>query len=360
MNYFESDKYYIFGAGSTAKIFKAILTKQNKQVLAFIVSNGDNSEIDNIKVLNISQEYRNIDQFVPVIIGVFNREKNANINFIAEFLRKFNIDKIISPYEFYHKYSDLLENWYWLTDKKFYIENVQKYTDVKNLFEEPKSLDIFERITTFLVSFDPNLLPIAEIENQYFPEDIDIWGNNGAFLDIGSFDGQTLIDAFRKYGKMQLTIAYEPDPKNIKLIKGKIESLNIANQIFFIPCGVWSKTETLKFSSGAGESSSIQENGDITIQCLSLDETLLDVTIGYIKMDIEGAEIDALVGAQNTIRKYKPTLAISLYHKPEHLFTIPLLINSWNLGYKFYIRSHGNNLLETVLYCVYRNDFIKI
>ena len=73
-------------------------------------------------------------------------------------------------------------------------------------------------------------------------------------------------------------------------------------------------------------------------------------------MDIEGAEIEALQGAQNTIKKYKPTLAISLYHKPEHLFTIPLLINSWNLGYKFYIRSHGNNLLETVLYCVYVND----
>lgn len=354
MNYIESDKYYIFGAGKTAKIFKTILAKQNKQVLAFLVSNGDNSEIDNIKVLNISQEYSNIDQTIPVIIAVFNREKNSNINFITGFLKKFNFDKIISPYEFYNRYSEQLENWYWLTDKKFYIEHLQKYSDVKNLFEEPKSLDIFERITVFLTSFDCNVLPIAEIENQYFPEDINIWNNKGAFLDIGSFDGQTLLDAYRKYGKMQLAIAYEPDPKNIILIKNKLVELNIADQIFIIPCGVWSKTESIRFSSGGGESSSIQENGDITIQCLSLDETLLDIKIGYIKMDIEGAEMEALQGAQNTIKKYNPTLAISLYHKPEHLFTIPLLINSWNLGYKFYIRSHGNNLLETVLYCVYK------
>ncbi|MEI6679670.1 MAG: FkbM family methyltransferase [Mariniphaga sp.] len=356
MNYFESDKYYIFGAGNTAKFFKSFLDKQNKQVVAFLTSNGGGqlTDIDKVKIVNLSQGQDKIDTSIPVIIAVFNREKNSNINFITGFLKKFNFDKIISPYEFHNTYSDQLENWYWLTDKKFYKEHAQKYSDVKNLFDEPKSLDIFVRITDFLTSFDCNILPIAEIENQYFPEDINIWNNKGAFLDIGSFDGQTLIDAYRKYGKMQLTIAYEPDPKNIKLIKDKIENLNIADQIFFIPCGVWSKTETLKFSSGAGESSSIQVNGDITIQCLSLDETLLDVKIGYIKMDIEGAEIDALLGAQNTIKKYKPTLAISLYHKPEHLFTIPLLIKSWNLGYKFYIRSHGNNLLETVLYCVYK------
>lgn len=356
MDYIESDKYYIFGAGKTARIINSILAKQNKQIAAFLVSNGDNSETDGIKVINISRRHYDLDQSIPVIIGVFNREKNANINFIVEYLRQFNIYKIISPFEFYNTVSDQIDNWYWLTDKTFYKKHTQKYAEVKNLFEEPKSLDIFERIIDFLTSFDYNLLPIAEIENQYFPEDINIWNNKGAFLDIGSFDGQTLLDAYRKYGKIQLAIAYEPDPQNINLIKNKIEELNIADQVFFVPCGVWSKTETLRFSSGGGESSSIHENGDITIQCLSLDETLLDVKIGYIKMDIEGAEIEALQGAQNTIRKYRPTLAISLYHKPEHLFTIPLLINSWNLGYKFYIRSHGNNLLETVLYCAYRND----
>ena len=356
MDYMESDKYYIFGAGKTARIIYSVLAKQNKQVEAFLVSNGDNFKIDNIKVLNISQEYNNIDQTIPVIIGVFNREKNANINFIVEYLRKFNIDKIISPFDFYNSVSNQLNNWYWLTDKTFYTKHSQKYIEVKNLFDEPKSIIIFERIINFLTSFDYNLLPTAEIENQYFPEDINIWNNKGAFLDIGSFDGQTLLDAYRKYGKIQLAIAYEPDPQNIILIKNKFAEINIAEQIFFIPCGVWSKTETLRFAAGGGESSSIQENGDIIIQCLSLDETLLDVNIGYIKMDIEGAEIDALQGAQYTIKKYRPTLAISLYHKPEHLFTIPLLINGWNLGYKFYIRSHGNNLLETVLYCVYPND----
>lgn len=150
---------------------------------------------------------------------------------------------------------------------------------------------------------------------------------------------------------MSTAIAYEPDPLNVKLIRSKIEMMNLANQVFFIPCGVWSKTEILKFSSGGGESSSIQDDGNISIQCLSLDETLLGVKPGFLKMDIEGAEIEALKGSENTIKKYKPALAISLYHRPDHLFAIPLLINSWDLGYDFYIRSHGNNLFETVLYC---------
>lgn len=353
MSHFLSDRYYIFGAGSTAKFIKSFLEKQNKKIVALLTSNGDcnNTYIDKTEVINLSKFSGRIDTSIPVIIAVFNRAKSARLDIITEYLKEFNIDKIINPYDFYNNYSNQLDNWYWLTDRKFYLENADNYLAVRSLFDETKSLNIFNSIYNFLLNFDHKTLPNAEIENQYFPDDIDIWDNQDAFLDVGSFDGQTLVDAYKKYGKMQLALAYEPDPNNINQIKNKIEKLNIANQTLIIPCGVWSSTETLRFSSGGGESSAIQENGDITIQSLSLDETLFEVKIGYIKMDIEGAEFEALIGAQNTIKKYKPTLAISLYHKPDHLFTIPLLINSWNLGYKFYLRSHGNNLFETILYC---------
>lgn len=244
-----------------------------------------------------------------------------------------------------------MDNLYWLTNRKYYEDNTSKFLKVKKLFLESKSLDIFNRIIKFQRTFDSSILPHPEFENQYFPEDINLWDGKNTFIDIGSFDGQTLLEAYNKYGKLKAVIAYEPDPLNINRIKNKIQEINLADQIFIIPCGVWSKTEILKFSSGGGESSSIEEDGDISIQCLSLDETLLDVVPGFIKMDIEGAELHALKGSESIIKKYKPTMAISLYHCPNHLFEIPLLINSWNLGYNFYIRSHGNNLFETVLYC---------
>jgi hypothetical protein len=69
-------------------------------------------------------------------------------------------------------------------------------------------------------------------------------------------------------------------------------------------------------------------------------------------MDIEGAELEALKGASETIIKHKPNLAISLYHKPQDLWEIPNFIKSLRNDYKFYLRSHGHLTFDSVLYCI--------
>ena len=71
-------------------------------------------------------------------------------------------------------------------------------------------------------------------------------------------------------------------------------------------------------------------------------------------MDIEGSEKEAILGAQKTIKKYKPNLAICLYHKPEDLWELPLLINKIEPNYKMYLRVHEDLCLSTVLYCIYK------
>jgi hypothetical protein len=69
-------------------------------------------------------------------------------------------------------------------------------------------------------------------------------------------------------------------------------------------------------------------------------------------MDIEGAEPDALRGAERTIRRYRPALAISLYHAPDHLWEIPLWIAGLGLDYRMYMRGHAHNGFELVMYCL--------
>lgn len=100
-------------------------------------------------------------------------------------------------------------------------------------------------------------------------------------------------------------------------------------------------------------SSAIDKSGNTEIEVVRLDDFIpSDEKITFIKMDIEGAEIDALNGCKNILQKYKPKLAICIYHKPDDLWEIPLLIKRLVPDYKIYVRHYSNYLWETVCYAV--------
>jgi len=117
--------------------------------------------------------------------------------------------------------------------------------------------------------------------------------------------------------------------------------------------GCWSENTQIGFDC-AGEGSSIVENSACTsvIETTSIDEILDGGEATYIKMDIEGAEYEALLGAKNTIKKYKPKCAISIYHKRCDIWEIPILLLSYNPDYKFYLRTYSFSGNDTVLYAL--------
>ena len=80
-----------------------------------------------------------------------------------------------------------------------------------------------------------------------------------------------------------------------------------------------------------------------------------DEKVDFIKMDIEGAETDALIGAFHVIQQYHPTLAISIYHKPEHFSQIPIMIKSFEPSYKLYMRHYrACSISETICYGIFK------
>jgi FkbM family methyltransferase len=347
----ESSSFYIFGAGSIAMKVKNVLQSEGKIITSFIVSSkSSRQQINGIQVKVLTQSSK-FDKNTPVIIAVFNREPNAFLVDIIIKLKAFGFSQIITYPEFHSFFPTQLGDDYWLTDKIFYSDNIKKYNEVLSLFNDQTSKENYSQIIEYLKTFDPFILGKYNSQNQYFPLDIDVWNGKGALYDIGSYDGENIYDAFLIKGQLELVIAFEPDLINYNRIVNNQKLKNIARQFFIYPCGVWSETTMLRFKSDGGESSSQSEDGNHIIPVVKIDE-VIHTRPGYLKMDIEGAEVEALIGAKETIFEFRPSLAISLYHRPNHFFTIPLLVNSWNLGYKFYIRFYANNLFETVLYCI--------
>jgi hypothetical protein len=94
----------------------------------------------------------------------------------------------------------------------------------------------------------------------------------------------------------------------------------------------------------------ISDKGDSFIQCIAMDHVIAGFKPTFISMDVEGAELEALKGAEMLIRENKPDLAICVYHASNHVWDIPLYLDGLRLGYKFYLRNYTSFIGETVLY----------
>lgn len=171
-----------------------------------------------------------------------------------------------------------------------------------------------------------------------------------SFVDAGSFDGKTSLMFMKwcneKYDKIW---ALEPDKENMEKCTSALSCGGEKCQV--IPRGLWNKKTTLRFSSCFNGSSQIDEEGKDVIYTDCLD-SLINDKVTFIKMDIEGAEYNAILGAKKTIAKYKPKLAISIYHKPEDIWEIPSLILDINPDYKLYFGHYSVATAETVLYAI--------
>lgn len=171
------------------------------------------------------------------------------------------------------------------------------------------------------------------------------------FIDGGCYDGNSSVD-FIKWCQLEgvegTVYAWEPDPENLEKCRQLFKENHMGYEL--IPKGLWSKSEELRLKSGQ-TGSMISDDGEIKIEVDSIDH-VINKHVTFIKMDIEGSEYQALRGARNTIGKYKPKLAISIYHKIEDIWELLWLIHEMNPKYTFFLRHYSFADNETVLYAL--------
>lgn len=188
------------------------------------------------------------------------------------------------------------------------------------------------------------------LKTQYFPEDILKAGSDEVFIDAGSLD---LADTFRFVdwcgGCYKRVYAFEPDRGNYSVCEKR---LGDAKNIELIQAALWNQKGVLNFNETGWGDAGICAKGEYQVQTVALDEMMIEEKITFIKMDIEGAELSALQGAESIIVRDKPNLAICIYHKDEDLIQIPEYILSLVSEYRLYIRHYTLFRCETILYAV--------
>jgi len=186
---------------------------------------------------------------------------------------------------------------------------------------------------------------------SYFEYDFLQPVENEVYVDCGVLDGDTIKEFINfSNGKYKKIFGFEPDTKSYRRT---LDNLHGYERVQVYNKGVWSEETELLFTELGDGGSNINADGTVKIPVTMIDKMVGDDVVTLIKMDIEGAELEALKGAAKTIKRCKPRCAISIYHKPEDIIELPFYLQSLVPEYKFYLRQQsvlGN--AETVLYAL--------
>lgn len=177
-------------------------------------------------------------------------------------------------------------------------------------------------------------------------------------IDGGACWGDTALYFANEVKENGKVYSFEFIPQNINLFRKNINlNENLSNRIKLTEHPLWSQKDTDIYFNDNGPASTVDlspfEGHQFNVKSKSIDSFIKEENlnkIDFIKLDVEGAELPILKGAEETIRKFRPKLAIAIYHSIDELCSIQNYINSLNLGYKFYIDHFTIDILETVLF----------
>ncbi|MBF0463553.1 MAG: FkbM family methyltransferase [Nitrospirae bacterium] len=234
----------------------------------------------------------------------------------------------------------------------YYVVNKDKIVASFDLFKDELSREIYVRFIQTHMQRKPVRIPADVPESQYFSPDIKLNKGVSRFINCGAYDGDTVRLLNNLHGKTEAIVCFEPDPKNFDVLTQYLclNHIQLARSVVAFPCGVFSHNTQFRFAGGNGTISVISEEGESVIQCVALDKVIPGFNPTLINMDVEGAELEALQGAEALIRESKPDLAISVYHLPNHIWDIPLFVESLKLGYNLFLRNYTSFITDTVLY----------
>ena len=236
-----------------------------------------------------------------------------------------------------------------LFTRPFYEAHRSDFEAARALLSDEESRRIFDNILSYKLSGDISYLLDAESDEDAIFETIIRPQTLKAAADLGAYNGDTVRQLLDKGdGNIETVWAMEPDARNYKKLAAYAEGEGRA-RVIPVNAGAWNEEATLFFDKSGNRNASFEKNRSQTladrpakvseVKALPLDQVLDGARVDYIKYDVEGSEREALDGSLETLKQHAPTLLVSLYHRSEDLFALPLHVKAIAPHYNgFYLR----------------------
>jgi FkbM family methyltransferase len=234
-------------------------------------------------------------------------------------------------------------------------QDAQNVLRAEALWSDQASTDSYRSLIYWYATGDASHLPGRPQENSYFPADIFSISPREVLVDCGAYDGDTVRQATDLVGGAFHAIhAIEADPLSLQKLDMCLSGMasEIRSRIHVHSCAVGAERARVRFETTGTVDSKICDEGGVEVECVPLDELFAETPVTIIKMDIEGAEYDALRGAAKVIQRDEPILAICVYHTQNDIWRIPLLVREMLPEHRLYLRAYEGDGFQTVLYAV--------
>ena len=349
-----NNRVVLFGSGNLGRRAASALQGIGVRPLAFSDNNRERwgTHIDGLEVLppaKAAELYGTDSVFLVTIWNEFHWFRET-----AQQLCEYGCDKV-APYTSLHwRFAEIFLPCL-LNDlpHKLYIES-DCVLAAENIWSDFESRTIFNANIRLRALGEMDGLPGRPAENTYLPTEILSLSDHDRFLDCGATCGEMTQDLIRKRGgHFDLFCALEADNVSFPKLEAYRDSLPefLQAKLRLFNCAVGATRAVVHFAHSGQTGSKISAEG-LPAECFPIDELFADTPLTFIKMDIEGAEYDALRGAAKVIRRDQPILAICVYHTQNDIWRIPLLVREMLPEHRLYLRAYEGDGFQTVMYAV--------
>lgn len=224
-----------------------------------------------------------------------------------------------------------------------------RYAVLADTLADDTSRAVLDAAIAFRLDLDATgLIPHCR-GDAYFAEVRPV-GASEVFIDGGAYTGDSFVH-FRAWCGDQFRAAFlfEPDPENFAQLCCAIGD---DPRVRCVLGALAAHDGTAAFARDAGRTAHLGAEGALQVRTAALDAFPPAAAATFLKLNIEGAELAALHGAADLLRRTRPQLAVAVYHRPDHLWRIAEFLQALGVPYRLSLRQHAPALIETVLYAV--------
>jgi FkbM family methyltransferase len=333
-------KVIIYGTGEIGQfLWKKIKREREDINVVGFIDSFRSGQLFEVPIFKFSEFCRNPIKYDIIIIATIQFMEDIRANLENAGINSYLANVIV----------EIGEEWLHSDYTEQHIKTIEEF------FSEHADKRLWRRIMNYITGLDYSELHrfIEKQEHQYL--DYISLSEEDVVIEGGVFDGLTTAQFAERVGKGGKVYGF--DPLGTKFTNERISLSNVEIIPLALSGGGKGSVYFMEEDNFPGASFVIEASADKArlVEAISIDEFVFERRLSrmdYIKLDVEGYELEVLKGAELSIRRFRPWLAVALYHKLEHFFEIPIYLNSILDNYQFKLGKYGPGWTETILYAL--------